>query len=135
MERAGRAAACSANDRRNMWVKRTPSEIQEVKRKQQQVRRRGALIVGLFAFVLLIFLFTGGEAAIKGKHIVPSHQLIHRLPEAFLGGLLSGVTAYMVQKKRRTMVCPKCESTKYEDANIQCPCGGRYELMEEMKWQ
>ena len=40
---------------------------------------------------------------------------------------------YKWERKRPTMICPTCETTKYDDGISQCSCGGQFEMMEVMK--
>ena len=37
--------------------------------------------------------------------------------------------------KRVSMICPKCEATKLEDAVNECSCGGHFENLDTMKWK
>jgi hypothetical protein len=36
--------------------------------------------------------------------------------------------------KRREVICPNCETTKYDDGIMGCSCGGQFEILSQMKW-
>ena len=66
--------------------------------------------------------------------MVPRSQLVSRLP---FGIFVAGLAAFLFFKwprKPAAMICPKCETTKYDDGNIECACGGHFEKTVEMKY-
>ena len=117
-----------------MWVKRTEAELAEERRRQHRSRLRVAFLSGAFVLILVTFFCGGREAARRGRFTVPVAELLSRLPFAIAAGAISSFGFYKWERERPTMICPKCEATKYEDGVIQCSCGGHYEPMEGMKY-
>jgi len=117
-----------------MWVKRSPEEMEVVKRKKHSSRIRTAALCGLFVLALTSFCFGGFEAARRGRFIVPLDEILHRLPASLICALLAVFFYYKFERRKPTVVCPQCEATKFADGVFECSCGGRFEDMEEMKW-
>jgi hypothetical protein len=116
-----------------MWVKRTEAEIAEERKRQRRGRLREAMLSGAFVLVTTC-LFHWGETDWRGRLIVPADELLSRLPFAAMSGIILAFVLYKCERRRPMMVCPKCESTKYEDGVNQCPCGGHFEMMESRKY-
>jgi len=117
-----------------MWIKRTEAELAEEQRRQRRSRLRAALLFGAFVLLLVTFFFGGREALRRGRFTVPVGELLSRFPFAIAAGAISSFVFYKWERKRPTMICPKCERSKYDDGVIQCSCGGHYEPMEGMKY-
>ena len=117
-----------------MWIKRTPAEIAEEQRRRRRTRLRGAAFFGAFAAIVVTFLFSGREASRRGLYTIPASEIFARVPGAMLFGLICSLVWFKWQRKRPMMICPKCETTKYEDDTFECSCGGRFENMDEMKY-
>jgi hypothetical protein len=117
-----------------MWVKRTEAELAAERRRQRRSRVRAAVLIGAFFLLMVTCLFGWGESARRLRVFVPVGELLSRLPFGVVAGIIVSFVFYKWgSKEQPTMVCPKCEATKYDDGVIDCSCGGRYELMEAMK--
>ena len=117
-----------------MWLKRTPEKVADVKRKQRLERIRISVVVGLLMTLMISLLFGWGEAYYRGRIFVPLDEIVNRLPFSLLVGLIAGVVCFLPGPRKRTVVCPKCDTTKYVDGSLDCSCGGHFEDMDEMKW-
>lgn len=116
-----------------MWVKRTEAEIAEERKRQRRGRLRAAMLFG--AFVLVMVTCSYGGHSYPHHLFVPANELTSRLPFAAMSGIICAFAFYKWGgRKRPMMICPQCETTKYEDGVNQCPCGGHFELMESMKF-
>jgi hypothetical protein len=117
-----------------MWVKRTDEEILAAKIQSKRLRRYGAIVIGVIVCALITFFRGRGWSAHYASNRVPLDEIPTRLPLAFVFGFLFGWFFYRRPSRRRTVVCPKCEKTKFEDSQWDCPCGGHFEDVETMKW-
>ncbi|MFN7140251.1 MAG: hypothetical protein ACK4UN_13025 [Limisphaerales bacterium] len=111
-----------------MWIKRTEEEMVEEHRRKQRLRLKIAVVAGLFATVIVSILFEVREPGQSRRE-----QLLSKLPWAAGGGLVAGFILYRFIRGRETMICPKCEKTKWNDGDDQCTCGGHFEPIDSMK--
>jgi hypothetical protein len=117
-----------------MWVKRTDDEILAAKTKTKRLRRYGAIAIGVAVCAFGVFFYGKGWSIHHASNRVPLEEIPSRLPLGILFGFLFGWFFYHSPSRRRTVVCPKCEKTKSEDSQWDCPCGGHFEDLETMKW-
>ena len=117
-----------------MWIKRTEAELAEEQQRQRRRRLRAALLGGAFVLVLVTFFFGWREGGRRGRLTVPVRELLSRLPFAVTAGTVCSFILYKWERKRPTVICPKCETTKYDDGIMQCSCGGHFEPIETMKY-
>ena len=118
----------------HMWVERTPEELAKRKLKRRMEHALLAGFFGLFVGLITLFVFGWREGMLRGQFLVPADELLHRLPQSLLFGFVAGLFFFKFKKQPRIVVCPKCGSTKYEDVSTECPCGGSFRNLDEMKW-
>ena len=117
-----------------MWVKRTEAELAAERRRQRRSRVIAAVLAGALFLFMVTCPFGGGEGARRGRYVVPVSELLSRLPFGIVVGIIAAFVFYKWgSNERPTMICPKCDATKYDDGIRECSCGGHYELMESMK--
>jgi|SRR5678815_689440 hypothetical protein len=117
-----------------MWVKRTKAEVAVERRRERRGDLWAAAAFGAFILLMVMCLFGWQEAARRGRVTVPLDELLSRLPLGVVAGIILSVVFYKRERKPPKMICPRCEATKYDDGVGQCPCGGRFEKMEAMKY-
>ncbi len=117
-----------------MWIKRTEAVVAEEQRRQRRSRLSWALLPGAFFFLVVLFLRGTAEAARRGEWTVPADELLRRVPIALLAGGIIAVICYRAKPKPPLMICPQCEATKHHDGVPICSCGGRFEMIETMKY-
>ena len=118
-----------------MWVRRTEAEIAKERQRQRRSRLQGAVIFGTFILLMVLCFFGWRESARRGRFVVPTEEMLSRLPFASVAAILFAFVMYKWERKRLPMmICPKCETTKYKDEVTQCSCGGHFEMMEVMKY-
>ncbi len=121
-----------------MWVKKSKEEPQ--KSMSQKSRMRASLSVAALCFIL-ITTFRGiiGYGA-TGQLFHYFYEIADRTPVALLISSAIGLTIYWLSGKKsaapkgETLMCPKCEATKFDDGDYECPCGGHFEDLNTMKW-
>ena len=119
-----------------MWIKRTDQEIAAVRAK---ARRKRIFVAA--AFTILCFIsITVGHGRYRRYRNHSADESFDNSPANLLFVIpimaLVGWCSYRFQPlgKRKVVVCAKCESTKYADAQPDCPCGGHFEDLDTMKW-
>ena len=116
-----------------MWIKRTEIEMTEEQQRRRRSHVRGAVIFGLFVATFTTVSFGWREAGDRHRLVVPTKEILHRLPGSIVFGAIAAVLIYKITGKRRIMICPKCETSKHDDGVLNCSCGGHFENIEEMK--
>jgi hypothetical protein len=117
------------------WKKRSPEEIAAVRRTRQRDRIKGAIILGVLVTLGTSLLFGWREAGDRARVLVPTQEILNRLPLTLVFGIIAALLSYIsTSRKKPTVVCPKCGTLKYSGASAQCPCGGHFENIEEMDW-
>jgi hypothetical protein len=126
-----------------MWVKKNDDEVRQIEAEVWRAWRKRrllyALLYGLFAAIFIgIFDFVFGGHFAQGRGITLLQGPIWvDMIKAF--GFFSILTTlmFMFAKKCpfRTMFCPKCEITKSDDDDSNCPCGGKFEPFSHFKWE
>jgi hypothetical protein len=119
-----------------MWVKCTNDEV--TARKTEAKRRHAGFAALLGAVIWLIagFLREKGWRRSHSSPFVPWDEVGIRLAVFLPLGIIVGlfVNRSSSFKPKRSMICPQCETTKREDAEVVCSCGGRFEYLDCMKW-
>jgi hypothetical protein len=116
-----------------MWVKRTATELLQEQRRKVRRRLRVATVFGFFVAALTLFFFGWQEAGVRGRIPVPVDEIVWRLPLSLTAGAIVGFLFFKFWGERSTMICPDCETTKYDDGICDCSCGGCFHKTEEMK--
>jgi hypothetical protein len=116
-----------------MWVKRTEAEVADERRRRRRSRLWAAAAVGAFVMLMCTCLFGRRESDERGRVAVPLDELLSRLPFGIVAGIICSSVFYKWERNSPMMICPQCETTKYEDGVSRCSCGGHYEPMESMK--
>jgi hypothetical protein len=117
-----------------MWVKRTEAEIAAGKRRERLTDFAALLGLSALCGAGATFCFSGFEPALPGQLFAPRSQWVSRIPFGiFFGG---GALFFLLRSPRKppAMICPKCETTKHDDGNRECPCGGHFEETTAMKY-
>jgi hypothetical protein len=117
-----------------MWIRRTAHELAQEVRKQKRARLRNSIFIGGF-FAVFTSLFRGwSEFGTRRGLIVSPNEIPDRIPFAVICGIIVAIVYLKFYKPRVTMICPKCEQTKFDDGNSVCSCGGTFEKLIEMKF-
>src|ERR1700722_174561 len=119
-----------------MWTKRTDQEIASVRAKAR--RNRIFIAAGFTIFCFILSVLGHGRYRRYRNHSADEAfdnspvNLLFVIPSMVFFGWCS--YRFLLFGKRKVVLCPKCEPTKYEDVQPDCPCGGHIEDMETMKW-
>src|SRR5262245_24053237 len=117
-----------------MWIKRTEEEVIKARRHAKRKRVIWSVIAGLFFWLIATFIYIEKRRYHLSLFVswkdMPARSLA-LLPVSLLIGW--GVH-YSQRNPPRIMICPRCEITKNADSELDCPCGGRFEDLETMKW-
>jgi hypothetical protein len=119
-----------------MWVKRTKQELAAAKLEAKRGRRFLAILLG--GVLCLGFTFLHGKYWSRrySSVFVSLDEVPHRLPFSLVGGVLAGFLFYLSKPaSRKTVVCPRCDKTKWQDSQMECSCGGHFEDIETLKWK
>jgi len=116
-----------------MWVERTPAE----KRLYIRKLRLRRIVVSSLAFfgtaILVCFIYGGFSAAAKGSYFVPASDILQRIPIAITCGFFSGILCFLLFERKSVLICSKCESSKMDDGQTSCACGGIFQRIEDIK--
>lgn len=117
-----------------MWIRRSPEEIVQARAYYQRARMREAGIVWLLSCLIVLVLRGGFEVAHGGGFLVPLDELANRLPRAILLSFAGAVLFFFYRSNRTVFICPKCDEVRSTTDSQDCPCGGHFEKLEEIKW-
>lgn len=123
-----------------MWVKKTDKELMITNSGQPsgKVRLFLYLLIGVFLMIPVFFNF-GRLVWRPGPFFRPMDDVMLRLPAMVFIYLIVIIPMWFLKvpilKKKKVMICPKCEAAKNNDEDYECPCGGRFVELETMKWQ
>ena len=116
-----------------MWVDRTQEEIEKV--RQQRLYQD----IGVASFVWIISTILIA-AFPKRKELggmidpIAMDEIARRIPVAMGIGIGIALIYLYYRRQRQTLICPKCDSTKFSDGHGTCSCGGQFRPLDEMKW-
>jgi hypothetical protein len=120
-----------------MWVKRTEQELEAAKQDAKRQRRLLAILVGGLVCLGVAFLHArswrrhGYTSAFVSLDEVPG-----RLPFSLAIGVIIGLIFYWSKPaSRKTVICPRCEKSKWQDSETECPCGGHFEDIKTLIWK
>jgi len=124
-----------------MWIKKTSQEIEETEREEAKPtnlsRWLGYSMAGVF-LLIPVFFNVGRLTWRPGPFVRPMDDVMKELPAMVFLFLL--VVLFMqlfklpIVKKKKVVICPKCEAPKDDDGDYECPCGGRFVDIKSMKW-
>jgi hypothetical protein len=118
-----------------MWQKRTEQEIAEVKRRDSRTRKFIATLFGAVVGVIYIFVRGRGWSLHHASPYLSSDEIPSRIPFALIFGVLAGWILYRNRlPSKRTMICPHCDKTKFDDGVAHCCCGRDFVDIETVKW-
>ena len=126
-----------------MWVKKTKEEEKRDSYHSKCKKIIGVIGVMIFGVIISSFFRGWAEAATCGSYLVPSDEVMGRLPGSLRGVGLIGIiflTIYLICRAtvstppKSVMLCPRCEAAKDDDGNYDCSCGGRVVDIKTMKW-
>ena len=134
---AARSSGGEVRPRKGRWVRCTPQDA-DVVRHRERVARLRAAVLGACGWILLVtFIRGGGEQGWQtAGFVVGLGDAPARLPYAVAAGAGFAILYLVTDRGRRKgiVVCRKCEQAKYADGGADCPCGGQFENIQEMKW-
>ncbi len=115
-----------------MWVRCAPDEL-ELRRKERGWRRvkEAAVCAALMSLFLILVYWERPTRTFNA--LTPGEEWLSRAPAAIAVGALVWFLL-LREKPRPTVICPKCEATKYHDGILVCQFGGRFEKVDELKW-
>ena len=122
-----------------MWIEKTPQEIAADASKKQSGKGRWFLYATLRVFLMIPFFFKVGRLAWRPGPFVRSMddvmQHLHGMTFIFLLAVIfMQVFKVPVLKRKRVVICPKCEAAKDDNGDYSCPCCGCVEDNKTMKW-
>ena len=119
-----------------MWVKRTEKEILAAQTKAKRRRLHGSILAGaVFCAVLTFLPGRGRRQSGYTSLFLPMREIHDYLPVTLSIGIIGGWLFYhFLSKSRKSVICTRCEKTKFEDSETKCSCGGHFEDLETMKW-
>ena len=119
-----------------MWQKRTEQEIAEARRQANRTRKFLAILFGAVAGVIFLFVRGRGWSLHHASPYVSWDEVPLRIPFALVAGLLAGWIIYRCRlPRRRTLICPHCDKTKFDDGLSVCACGKDFVDIETVKWK
>jgi len=121
-----------------MWVKKTAEELKQ--EELSEAKRKFPLFYVLIGSLVITAIMAG--LGFLGSRFVESPAPLYTIEELPLylpfffifGFILCSCIALSKQKARKTVICPKCEKSKFADDNNQCDCGGQFEHISILKW-
>ena len=117
-----------------MWQKRTEQEIAETRRQASQTRKLLASLFGAVVSVSSIFVRGRGWSLHHASRYVSWDEMPSRIPVVLVVGLLAGLIIYRFWlPSKRTMICPHCDKTKFDDGVTHCSCGRDFVDIETVK--
>jgi hypothetical protein len=118
-----------------MWQKRTEQEIDKAKKRNSRTRKFIATLFGIVVGAIFIFVRGRGWSLHHASRYVSWDDMPSRIPFALVVGLLAGWIFYRFRSpSKRTMICPHCDKTKFDDGVAHCACGKDFVDIETMKW-
>jgi hypothetical protein len=120
-----------------MWVKRTEQELEAAKQEAKRERRFFAIVLGGIACL--------GFTCLHGKYwrrhgytsaFVSLDEVPDRLPFSIAGGVIVGLLFYWCKPaSRKTVICPHCDKSKFDDGVTRCSCGRDFEDIKTLIWK
>ena len=133
--RVGGGSAFFVRQHSRMWQKRTEQEIAEARRQASRTRKLFAILFGVVVGVSFIFVRGRGWSLHHASRYVSWDEMPSRIPVALVVGLLAGWIIYRFRlPSRRTVICPHCDKTKFDDGVRVCACGRDFVDIETVKW-
>jgi hypothetical protein len=118
-----------------MWQKRTEDEIADAKRQAIRIRKRISILAGIGFAVLFMFVRGRGWSLHHASPYISWDEMPARIPFALVLGFLAGWVIYRFRSSsKRTMICPHCDKTKFDDGAMRCSCGRDFVDIETVKW-
>jgi hypothetical protein len=125
-----------------MWVTKTPQEMEETLKEastKSQTIGMGVVYIVLGIFLMIpVFLNVGRLTWRPGPFVRPMDDVMQRLPAMVFIYLIAIIAMWVLKvpilKKKKVVICPKCEAAKNDDGDYGCPCGGHFVDIKTMKW-
>jgi hypothetical protein len=119
-----------------MWQKRTDQEIADARRQDRRTRKILATLFGTVVGVGFLFIRSGRAWFVHhASQYVSWDEIPVRIPVALIFGSLAGLIVYRYRSPgKRTMICPHCDKTKFDDGVTQCSCSREFVDIETVKW-
>jgi hypothetical protein len=125
-----------------MWVTKTPQEMEETLKEastKSQTIGMGVVYIVLGIFLMIPVFFNVGRLTWRpGPFVRPMDDVMQRLPAMVFIYLIAIIAMWVLKvpilKKKKVVICPKCEAAKNDDGDYGCPCGGHFVDIKTMKW-
>ncbi|MDD4971960.1 MAG: hypothetical protein PHT07_21245 [Paludibacter sp.] len=124
-----------------MWVPKTDEELKfDLKQREKDAKLTGILVFSLILIFEVIQNKFVGTLAYRGASLGPTmtwQEILRMIPELLPFMSIGGILFYLAIRKfnnNTTQVCTKCGKLKRFDKVEICDCGGKFRLLNEMKW-
>ncbi len=116
-----------------MWVKMNSDDIVAARQKEKKQD-----VIQILGLAVILTILTAAICDPKGyhPHVATLVEFAARFMILFIPIVIvcAIIVRFTKRGKRRTVICAKCESTKYDDGVLTCSCGGQFESLARMKW-
>ena len=124
-----------------MWKPKTDEELNlDLKQREKTARLCGILCVFLFLILEVFVNKFIGTQAYRGASFGPTMtwmQILRMIPRLLSFSSIGGILIYLALRKfnnNTTQICLKCGKLKRFNKVEDCDCGGKFRLLNEMKW-
>ena len=124
-----------------MWIPKTDEELKvDIKQREKTARYCGMLIFFLIPVFELVQNKFFGTQAYRGASFGPTLswvQIFNMMPGMLCISSIGGILFYLALRKyniNTTKLCPKCGKLKRFNKVENCECGGKFRLLNELKW-
>lgn len=123
-----------------MWINKSLQEIEEARSEEaakQPIRWIVIWVLGS-VFLLLSLFLNAGDSPTPGPLFRSFRDVKLVIPGVIFFLVVATIIAriFKIQFGRRevVMICPKCETSKSDDGDYACRCGGHFVDIKTMKW-
>jgi len=124
-----------------MWEPKTEEELNlDKKEREKTAKICGIIIFSLFLILEILQNKFLGTQAYRGASLGPTMtwiEIIRIIPRLSLFSSIFGILVYLSFRKFNnytTQICTKCGKLKRYNKKEDCDCGGKFRLINEMKW-
>jgi len=127
-----------------MWIRKSDEAIkQEAYRKEINARKYGMYTVFIICIIDILFSkFIGTKSQMGSNTLLgPTmswDEIRKSLPSTLMLGIFIGFVFYQYDRKFRhvsSLLCDSCgKIIRYSKQHNECPCGGHFVLLDQMKW-
>jgi hypothetical protein len=121
-----------------MWVYKSPEDVAEESKSKGKTNFFFFFSITFIAMIIGDGLGCNGRGRLqRSSSFYPKtwDEIIQHVPMYVIISLIAGLIGANVKVKgSKTMVCMKCDKTKYKDKEMLCQCGGTFEDIDKVKW-